>query len=474
MFCFAQGGVPGGILFSMSDQGVRKYVITSELGTSLVFFWIASLLSFFVWLFSRPLVLYGLELFGYTIRDERFLAHLRVLFVSFTILVLFLCAYIFALHVFLSKKRKVGASVSAETINDLMFSREQFRKLYENSPVPYFLMDDVGNIRNPNRAALRFFGGTLEECGTTNFYALLSEKENAQEKIDLLRAKVERAIPVTQEEMCIQTLNNSTRFGLVSIYSLDRKSTIPFKHLVTLVDVSEEKESERVKTDFLLLASHQLRTPLTTIKWYIDYLFSAENLEMPKIVHEYLEQIYIGNERMIELMSTLLTISKIEMGTLTPRYEKVHIEEVIQDIFDEIATDVKKKGIRITSQTKGDDLLTTDKAMVRIVIHNLLTNAVKYTPGGGMVTVQTNYGAHKAELSVSDSGCGIPPQEQEKIFTKMFRASNARKVSTNGTGLGLYMSRSFVQKLGGELSFTSTEGKGTTFTITVPRVAPDA
>jgi PAS domain S-box-containing protein len=458
----------------MNTGRMRQGELSSESKARFVAFWFASVCSILVWMFSKQLTIVFVYIPGHEMRDMVLLGRVEILIAAALTGIFFLFAYGASVQYELYRKKKT-VSLSKEAVSDLMLSREQFRKLYENSPVPYFLMDDAGNIRNPNRAALRFFGGTLEDCGSANFYTLLTGEENTEKMIEFLRAKVERAIPITQEELSVQTLNKKeSRHALVSIYSLEKQSTVSFKHLVTLVDVSKERENERAKTDFLLLASHQLRTPLTTIKWYIDYLFSADKLEMPKIVRDYLEQIYIGNQRMIELMTTLLTISKIEMGTLAPQYEKIHLNEVVKDVLNELATDIRKKIITVDIQTKGDDLLTTDRAMVRIVIQNLLTNAIKYTYGNGKITILSNYGPHSCLITVSDSGCGIPMQEQEKIFSKMFRATNARKMSAGGTGLGLFMSRAFIQKLGGDLNFTSEEGKGSSFIITLPRVAPDA
>jgi len=244
--------------------------------------------------------------------------------------------------------------------------------------------------------------------------------------------------------------------------------------VVTLLDITKEKESDEVKTDFFLLASHQLRTPMTTIKWYIDYLLHTKSLDITGVVREYLEEIDRGNERMIELVTTLLTVSRIEMGTLLPDFTQVHADEVVEDILKELESDMKGRRITCKKESHGDDKLVTDRTMLRIVIHNLLTNAVKYTPSGGEIRVVARYEAHECTVAVSDTGCGIPLEEQERIFEKMFRASNARKMSTNGTGLGLYLSREFIKKLGGDLSFSSASGKGATFTIVMPRVAPSA
>lgn len=434
------------------------------------FFFISALL---VWFFSEYLAIVFLYVPGHEIVDVILFERARIV-IAFGFTFIF-AAISYGVYIQHSLLRRPAPAISREVVSDLMLSREQFRKLYDNSPVPYFLMDDAGNIRNPNVATLRFLGGTVEECTEANFYSLIVDQEKAKKTISLLRAKVERSVPISQEEMCIRPLNNKAeRYALVSIYSLERTSRVPFKHLVALIDVSKEKENEQMKTDFLLLASHQLRTPLTTVKWYIDYLLTSNKINVTGIVREYLEQIYIGNERMIELITTLLTVSRIEMGTLAPDYKTVKVNEVIEDLLDELATDIQKHGTRIQVLTEGDDALITDHTMIRIIIHNLLTNAIKYTPNGGTVIIDSKFAHHACAISVTDTGYGIPIAEQQKIFTKMFRATNARKVSASGTGLGLYMSKAFAEKLGGRLDFHSEEKKGSTFTISLPRVAPDA
>ena len=438
-----------------------------------VAFWSFIVLSVLAWTFSKQLAIVLLYVPGHEIQDIfLFERATLVILVVITVLLAFVVGTAVLAHML---QKSTEASVSRETVTDLMLSREQFRKLYDNSPVPYLLMDDVGNIRNPNRAALRFLGGTLEKCASTNFYTLIKDEEKSKQTMSMLRTKVEHSVPISQEEMCLLPLNKKTeRYALVSIYSLDRNSPVPFKHLVALVDISKEKESERVKTDFLLLASHQLRTPLTTVKWYIDYLLTSTKIEMSSVVKEYLEQIYIGNERMIELITTLLTVSRIEMGTLAPEYTTVHINDIVHDILEELSADIQKRKIKMQVKTEGNDSLVMDHTMVRIIIHNLLTNAIKYTPQGGAVTITSTFKAHACSISVVDTGHGIPLEEQDKIFTKMFRASNARKVSTSGTGLGLYLSKAFAENLGGEIFFQSEQEKGTMFTLALPRVAPGA
>jgi PAS domain S-box-containing protein len=437
---------------------------------AVTFFGVSTLL---IWLFGEQLA----TIFFYDTRtgiiDPLLYDKSMLLTLSLVTILLGVGTYTALVHYKLSQKKDTG--ISQEVITDIMLSREQFRQLYENSPVPYFLMDDTGNIRHPNIATLRFFAATIDDVGRANFYNLIVDSEKAQQTLSVLKAKVARALSITNEEMAVHTVNGEgERKALVSIYSLSRSSPIPFKHLVTLVDVTKERESEQIKTDFLLLASHQLRTPLTTVKWYIDYLLTTKTLEVPREVRDYLEQIYVGNERMIELITTLLTVSRIEMGTVSPEYVTVHVDEVIADILAELKSEIQKKGLIIKNESTGDDAVVTDQTMIRIALHNLLTNAIKYTPNGGTITIQADYEQYMCTMSVADTGYGIPPSEQNKIFTKMYRASNVRRVSANGTGLGLFLTKSFIEKLGGTVTFTSEMEVGTTFTISMPRIAPDA
>jgi len=138
----------------------------------------------------------------------------------------------------------------------------------------------------------------------------------------------------------------------VSIFSLPKITAIVHRHIVSLIDITHEKEIEHTKTDFLLLASHQLRTPTTTIKWYVDYLRSMKTEEVSEKARAYLDEIYEGNERMSEIIRTLLTVSKIEMGVLDPEYRQVRINSIVEDILEELKSLVQKKEI-VFSIEKG-------------------------------------------------------------------------------------------------------------------------
>jgi signal transduction histidine kinase len=235
-------------------------------------------------------------------------------------------------------------------------------------------------------------------------------------------------------------------------------------------DVSREKDIDQAKTEFVSLASHQLRTPLSTISWYAEMLLTGDAGKVNKEQKEYLEEIYKGNQRMVELVNALLNVSRIELGTFSVEPEDTDLREVAESVFDELKPQLLQKKMKVVHEY--DAKLTNiylDKKLIRIVFQNLLTNALKYTPAKGQIELRIVKQKSDVMVSVKDNGCGIPKKDQKQIFQKLFRADNVKTLDTNGTGLGLYIVRSIVeQSAGGKIWFESTEGKGTTFFVTLP------
>ncbi len=425
-----------------------------------------------IWIFSDTIANFFLDSKAATsLAPENIYLYNRA---SFAINGLLIALIGFVIDVTVTQRTIAGRaqSMAHDLTRDIALSQAQFQTLYENSPLPYFLLDEMGCIGRPNKATLRFFGGTIEVCEQLNLYDMLGEQGKGVGAQSLLREKISRGFPINREEMQIRTIAGQLRWALVSVHVLLNTPTIASRHIVTLVDITEEKEGERAKSDFLLLASHQLRTPMTTIKWYIDYLLHTPSITFAPDVREYLEEIDVGNQRMIDLVGTLLTVSQVEMGTLLPEYAPLSVVELTNDLLRELEPDIKKRNLKVVMTVDKEAVVTSDRNMVRIAVHNLLTNAIKYTKQGGVITVVAENSRARCNISVTDTGCGIALEEQSKIFSRMFRANNARKMSTNGTGLGLHLTRSLVQKLGGTISFNSEENVGTTFTITLPHVAP--
>jgi two-component system sensor histidine kinase VicK len=174
---------------------------------------------------------------------------------------------------------------------------------------------------------------------------------------------------------------------------------------------------------------------------------------------------------MIELVNALLNVSRIDMGTFMVEPQEEDIREVAEVVYRDFELLASRKGVSLKKEYSGKlPKMNLDNNLTRIIFTNLLSNAVKYTPKGGEVSLKiTANGKEKSVLiEVSDTGYGIPESQQGKIFTKLFRADNAQEIDPDGTGLGLYIARAIVKMANGEIWFTSKEGSGTTFYVTLP------
>lgn len=240
--------------------------------------------------------------------------------------------------------------------------------------------------------------------------------------------------------------------------------------VATVRDITKEQEIDRAKTEFVSLASHQLRTPLSAINWYAEMLLAGDAGEINDEQREYLNEVYQGNQRMVDLINSLLNVSRLELGTFAVDPEDTDVLALAESVLSELAPQIKERSITLTKHFDTTiPHLFADPKLVRMVVQNLASNAVKYTPPGGAVTVTIGQTSDAVAIDVQDTGLGIPQADQYKIFSKLFRATNARESDTDGTGLGLYIVKSVVEHAGGTIRFSSTEGKGTTFYVRLPK-----
>jgi PAS domain S-box-containing protein len=241
--------------------------------------------------------------------------------------------------------------------------------------------------------------------------------------------------------------------------------------VVVFQDVTKEREIDKAKTEFVSLASHQLRTPLSSINWYAEMLMDGDAGELTKEQEEFLGEIYKGNQRMVDLVNALLNVSRLELGTFAVDPKKVNVEKMINETLKELKPTTSEKNIKIVKNIKKKfSNYQADPNLLRIIIQNLLSNAVKYTQEKGKVKIgldKENNGDMK--FSVADNGMGIPKGQQSEIFKKLFRADNVKQTDAQGTGLGLYIVKSIVDYTGGKIWFTSAKGKGTTFHVVLPK-----
>ena len=240
--------------------------------------------------------------------------------------------------------------------------------------------------------------------------------------------------------------------------------------LKILHDISRERLLGRIKSEFVTIAAHQLRTPLSAIKWSLKLLLDGDAGALNKEQAGFLERGYDTNERMIKLVNDLLSAARIEEGRFGYDFKDINLDEFLETTLKNYADIIKRKSINLKFE-KIDGalpLVYADPEKLSLVLNNLLDNSVKYTPSGGQVGVKLEQKGNYALVSIADTGVGIPDSEQTRVFSKFFRASNVMRMETEGTGLGLFIVHNIIKRHGGDIHFISHESKGTTFTFTLP------
>ena len=229
-------------------------------------------------------------------------------------------------------------------------------------------------------------------------------------------------------------------------------------------------EVDKIKSNFISTVAHQLRTPLSGIKWTLSLLITGDLGELNSEQKTFLMKTYESNNRMIILVNNLLDADRMHSGKIHYKFEYINITDLIDNILFEITSSATKKNISIEFKNIGDNLpkVYADVDTIRSAFQNLLDNAVNYTMKGGHIILEIKTKGDFLEISISDNGIGIPEDEKKNIFRRFFRASNAVKHLTDGSGLGLYIAKEVVEKNGGDIWFDSTLGVGTTFYFTIP------
>lgn len=241
--------------------------------------------------------------------------------------------------------------------------------------------------------------------------------------------------------------------------------------VISFRSIEEEVEVSQMKSTFVSLTAHQLRAPLTSIRWNIEYLMGSKDLTNEQ--RDVLQDIYESNGRMIRLINDLLNISRIEEGRIrvepTPTDLKALIDEALKEAFNQAKAMNRSIVFEVDTSIREAPIVNIDKQLIFQVLRNLISNGVKYAAQqGGQVKVRLSKEKFSYRVSVWDNGIGIPANAKKKIFTKFFRAENANDVDPLGSGLGLYLVKMIVQVSGGSVGFESTAEKGTTFYFTVP------
>ncbi len=263
--------------------------------------------------------------------------------------------------------------------------------------------------------------------------------------------------------------NNSTHYiQEYGIVETDENKN-PIKVIGSNFDITREKEIDRMKTEFISLASHQLRTPISAIKWFSEMLLDGDAGELNEEQAAFTRNISESNERMIKLVSSLLNISRIESGRLIVSPKPTDLTAVVKSVIQEIIPEVETKKQKLTLIIDPKiPIINIDPDLISEVYSDLISNASKYSNENGKIEINISIKDDKVISQVVDSGCGIPEKDKPRIFEKFFRSDKGVKLSTEGNGLGLYLIKAIVEVSGGKIWFESVEDKGSKFYFTLP------
>jgi len=232
------------------------------------------------------------------------------------------------------------------------------------------------------------------------------------------------------------------------------------------------RELDKLKSDFISVAAHQLRTPLSGVKWVLKLLLDGDLGTINEDQKGMLKRGYETNEKMIQLVNDLLNVSRIENGKFGYKFEKNDFMKLIRVLMENTVLPSKARNIDVRLENRAGMIpdFMFDPEKLLIALQNIVDNAMKYTLPGGRVTIIVERQGDYIEVKVSDTGVGIPKADIAKLFSKFFRAANVIHLQTDGSGLGLFIVKSIIMRHGGQVWVDSVEGKGTTFTIVVPVV----
>lgn len=357
-----------------------------------------------------------------------------------------------------------------ETSNDLKLERDKTKVLLENLDEGLILLDHQGQVILVNSWAEKIIDGTKEQFLGKN----LNQLPINQEIQDLYSRIIKKRRPIKKEIIGInpkkETEDILKRFFWVTIVPVISEKKSDSYCIISFRDITREKMINKMKSEFISIAAHQLRTPLSAIKWIFSMLMSGDLGQINQSQKEFLQKGNTSNERMIVLINDLLNVTRIEEGKFLFDFNKLSIKELLEELKEEMIPLAAKNKVKLKFQTPQIPLprISGDREKLKLAFMNLIENAIKYSNANGTVTVKLNKKIDNFEILVKDTGVGIPPDQHDRIFSKFFRGTNVIKMQTDGTGLGLFITKNIISRHNGQISFKTKQNEGTEFTVVLP------
>lgn len=323
------------------------------------------------------------------------------------------------------------------------------------------LLDETLNIRYANGAAAVFAKADRQAMIGTSI-AQYFEATNVKDAIQSAADASLRRRSVVEVRQGGENDFTVLRFGVRPVRRSD-----PGAVMIVVDDVTQQRVAEQARNDFVTQVAHELRTPLSNIRLYIESLLDDELDEATQ--SKAINVINIETKRLARLVSDMLSVAEIEAGSMQVQSDDLHLDVIFQEMESDYKVHAGDKNLQLTfSLPEKLPVIQADRDKLVMAMHNLVGNAVKYTPDGGQVDVSVDVSADQFVMEVSDTGIGISQEDQSRIFEKFYRARDEQMIGIPGTGLGLSLAREVVRLHGGDIGVESEKGKGTTFTLSLP------
>lgn len=271
--------------------------------------------------------------------------------------------------------------------------------------------------------------------------------------------------------MTLEELQKENNMLKAQLMQQEKSARLLVRRDLELSDANEKLNTlDKEKSEFVSIAAHQLRTPISAIKWALDMLLEGNFGELTEQQSAIVKRAFQSNEHMVFLVEDLLNVDRIESGQEKLSFAQMSICDVINGEIHEASLQALEKGVKIffTAPERTCDPIMGNYEKLRLVFQNLINNAIKYTKHGGSVAIQIVKNPETVVVSIKDSGIGISEKGKARLFQKFFRDENAIRMATEGSGLGLYLAKQIIERHGGTITFQSVLNEGTTFTVTLP------
>ena len=372
------------------------------------------------------------------------------------------------------KELKEAQKIQHHSLEDLKKERQKTEEeknkisaIISNFVDPIIVLDNEHRLILINPSGTEIFNLSQRNLGEKIFKGADYSMKHFIKK-DELAYDIKISDDHSIEEIIFNQNNKKTTYKVIST-QVKGKNQKSFGTMKIFYNLTREKMIDELKSQFIKIAAHQLRTPLSAVKWAISLVLGGEMGKINEKQKEMLSKGFQSNEKMIHLINDLLYVSRIEEGQFGYSFEYDDFNKVLEEVLTSFNEQIKKQKINLTIKSLEKKLkVYIDKNKISLVLDNLIKNAIEYTPKSGKIEINIETQKNNLKFRIKDNGVGIPKEDQEKIFSKFFRAENVLRIQTEGSGLGLFIAKNVIEKHGGNLSYNSQEGMGSEFIFTLP------